>query len=225
MAASAGSQAAGRVGGSVALTTDYVLRGLSQSNGSPALQAELHYQTLSGWLAGVWASNVDLNPEDGRTAELNAFFGYSRPITDDWSIKLVTAHYAYLGNTPAGIYDYDELIAGASYRDLLFLTVAVSPNTPREIAPGISRDRTALSYELALRYPLHGTWSAIGGLGYYDLKGSDGAGYAYWNAGVGHDFEPWHFEVAWFGIAPATGALFDSDTPRSHWAATLIWRF
>lgn len=225
IAASANSHAAGRLGGSVALTTDYLLRGVSQSNGSPALQADLHYQTPSGWLAGLWASSVDLDPEDGRTAELNVFFGYSRPLAGDWSMKLVAVHYAYPDNTPAGLYNYDELIAGATYRDLLFMTVAASPNTPHEIAPGIARDHTAFSYDLALRYPLQGTWSALGGLGYYDLKGPNGAGYAYWSAGVGYDFDPWHLEMAWFGTTPAAEALFDADTPRSHWAATLIWRF
>jgi uncharacterized protein (TIGR02001 family) len=225
VAASAESHAAGNLGGSIALTTDYLLRGVSQSNGSPALQADLHYQTASGWLAGLWASNVEVNPEDGRTVEFNALFGYSRPIARDWSMKLVAVHYAYPGNAPAGLYDYDEFIAGASYRDLLFMTVAVSPNTPQEIAPATARDRTALSYDLALRQPLQGTWSAFGGLGYYDLKGPDGAGYAYWSAGVGYDSEPWHLEVAWFGTAPAAEALYDADMPRSHWAATLIWRF
>jgi uncharacterized protein (TIGR02001 family) len=214
-----------RWGGSVALTTDYLLRGVSQTGGSPAVQAELHFQTQAGWLGGLWASNVDVNPADGRTAELNAFFGYAHPIAGDWSMKLVAVHYAYPGNSPADFYNYDELIAGAAYRDVFFVTATISPNTPHEAAPGLARDHTALSYELGLRYPLQGAWSALGGVGYYDLKAPDSAGYAYWSAGVGYDFEPWHLEIAWFGTSHAAAALFDEDRPSNRLAATLIWRF
>lgn len=223
--ASTASEADVRWGGSVALTTDYLLRGVSQTDGSPAVQAELHLQTQTGWLGGLWASNVEVNPEDGRTAELNAFFGYSHPIAGDWSMKLVAVHYAYPGNSPADFYNYDELIAGAAYRDVFFVTATISPNTPHEAASGLARDHTALSYELALRYPLQGTWSALGGVGYYDLKAPDSAGYAYWSAGVGYDFKPWHLEVAWFGTSSAAAALFDEDRPSNRLAATLIWRF
>ena len=42
------------MGGSIAFTTDYVLRGVSQSHGAGALQAQIHYQTPGGWLAGLW---------------------------------------------------------------------------------------------------------------------------------------------------------------------------
>ena len=225
LAASADGEAAGHVGGSVAVTTDYLLRGVSQSHGSPALQADLHYQAVSGWLAGVWASSVELNPKYGRTAELNIFAGYSRLLAADWSMKVVAVHYAYPGIEPAGLYRYDELIAGAAYRDLVFMTLAVSPNTPHETAAGVTHDRTALSSELALRLPLHGTWSALGGLGYYELQGPEGAGYGYWSAGLGYDFEPWHLEMAWFGTADGAAELFDADMPLSRWAATLIWHF
>jgi uncharacterized protein (TIGR02001 family) len=225
LAAQTASEAEVRWGGSVALTTDYLLRGVSQTDGSPAVQAELHFQTQTGWLGGLWASNVEVNPEDGRTAELNAFFGYSHPIAGEWSMKLVAVHYAYPGNSPADFYNYDELIAGAAFRDVFFVTATISPNTPHEADPGVARDHTAVSYELALRYPLQGTWSALGGVGYYDLKAPDTAGYAYWSAGVGYDFEPWHLEIAWFGTGHAAAALFDEDRPSNRLAATLIWRF
>ena len=225
LSASVDGHAAGHVGGSVAVTTDYLLRGVSQTHGSPALQADIHYQALSGWLAGVWASNVELNPEDGDTAELNIFAGYSRPLEGDWSMKVVVVHYAYLDKESAGPYTYDELIWGASYSDLAYLTLAVSPNTPQETAPDVARDRTALSLDLALRLPLHGTWSAVGGFGYYELQGPEGAGYGYWSAGVAYDFDPWHLEMAWFGTSAGASELFDPYMPRSRWAATLIWHF
>jgi len=66
---------------------------------------------------------------------------------------------------------------------------------------------------------------ALGGVGYYELKAPDSAGYAYWSAGVGYDFEPWHLEIAWFGTSSAAAELFDETRPSNRLAATLIWRF
>lgn len=223
MAVTPVSHADGRVEGMVALTTDYVLRSVSRSDGSPALQADVHFQGQSGWLAGAWISSVDVNQEDGGTVELSAYFGLSRPVAVGWSVTLLAAHYAYPRNTPDGLYAYDELTAGVAYRDLVFVTLAVSPNTPYESSPGLASDRTALSYEVALQHPLAGAWSAHGGLGYYDLRGAEA--YTYWNAGVSYDFSPWRVEMAWFGAAPDTPAIVNEDTTRSHWAATLTWRF
>src|SRR5882724_8964664 len=101
----------GRFGGSIGFTTDYLLRGISQSDGHGALQAELHYQTPNDWVAGLWASSVDVSPADGKTAELNVFAGRSWQLTENWSSKLIAIHYAYPWNEPAGLYDYDELAA------------------------------------------------------------------------------------------------------------------
>ena len=40
--------------GNVSLTSDYVFRGVSQSQRDPAGQGELYYRTESGFYAGVW---------------------------------------------------------------------------------------------------------------------------------------------------------------------------
>jgi len=213
----------GRLGGSVAFTTDYLLRGVSQSQGAGALQAQLHYQTPGGWLAGVWASSTSLNPGDGRTAEINAFASHSWRVGDDWSTKLAVAHYAYPWNSPGGFYDYDELSAGLAFRDLAFLTIAVSPNTPLEAFA--NHDHTAVSLDLALRRPLIADWSAVGGIGHYDLSGTSGGGYWYWNAGLGYDSWPWHLDLSWFGTSSVEAGTVDPDLPLGFWAATLMWRF
>src|SRR5207253_6491686 len=51
-------------GGNLAVTSDFIYRGLSQSSGSAALQADLHADTPGGAFGGVWASTRahDLDP-------------------------------------------------------------------------------------------------------------------------------------------------------------------
>ncbi|WP_022974490.1 TorF family putative porin, partial [Xanthomonas maliensis] len=45
--------------GTFAVTSDYVFRGISQTNGDPAFQAGLTYKHPSGFYAAAWTSNVD----------------------------------------------------------------------------------------------------------------------------------------------------------------------
>lgn len=46
------------VTGNVAFATQYVFRGLSQTNGKPALQGGLDYAHTSGFYTGTWLSNI-----------------------------------------------------------------------------------------------------------------------------------------------------------------------
>ncbi|MBK8286564.1 MAG: hypothetical protein IPK97_17815 [Ahniella sp.] len=46
------------------LTSDYVFRGVSQSQESAALQGSVEVGHESGFYAGVWGSSVDFTPKD-----------------------------------------------------------------------------------------------------------------------------------------------------------------
>ena len=48
--------------GSIALVSDYRFRGISLTDGQPALQAGVAYDHPTGLFAGLFASNVDLDP-------------------------------------------------------------------------------------------------------------------------------------------------------------------
>jgi uncharacterized protein (TIGR02001 family) len=46
------------VTGNVAVTSQYIFRGLTQTNGDPAIQGGLDYSHASGFYAGTWLSNI-----------------------------------------------------------------------------------------------------------------------------------------------------------------------
>jgi len=219
------ARAADSWGGSIALTSDYVLRGVSQSDGKAAVQVDLHYDLPSGLLAGLWASSVKLNSQEPTTAEVDAFLGYRWPVGNDWSTKLTAIHYAYPWNSPDAHYDYDEIIAGAAYLDRVFVTAAYSPNTSRYSNRGLIRNRAAFSYDTALQIPLKQAFSASAGVGYYDVSRLVGTGYWYWNAGLGYDFRPFHLDVTYVGTSRSVPALLYNDGKLHRWSATLMWRF
>jgi uncharacterized protein (TIGR02001 family) len=213
-----------RWGGSVALTTDYLLRGISQSNGAAAIQGDLHYRTPKGWFVGVWSSTVDVDEADGTTAELNLYAGHAWQPADDWSISVTVGRYAYPWNTRSQLYEYDELKALAAYRDLVFASFSLSPDTPLETEL-VSHRHTASSGELAVRLPLCRRISASAGVGRYSLHGGNGAAYWYWSSGLSYDFQPWQLEAGYFDASDEAWTLVDPGIPHGHWAATLLRRF
>jgi uncharacterized protein (TIGR02001 family) len=218
------SVAGDRWGGSIALTTDYLLRSISQSDGGAAVQADLHYKVPSGWIAGVWASTIEVDTDDGRTAELNLYAGRAWQTTEDWSVSLTIAHYAYPWNTRSQLYEYDELIAQTAFRDLVFVTFAISPDTRAETDIE-SREHTAISGELGVRLPLYKRVSVAAGIGRYSLRSKEGGAYWYWSSGLVCDFRPWQLEAVYFDASDNAWAQFDPGLPHGHWAATLLRRF
>ena len=93
------------------LTSDYVFRGVSQTDSSPAIQASLDYEHESGFFAGVWASNVDF--EDDANAEIDFYAGYFGEINDTFSYDVMYNYYTYQGYSSADDSDYGELLFNA----------------------------------------------------------------------------------------------------------------
>lgn len=57
-AAPAAEKSPHTVSGNVGLTSQYIFRGLSQTNGDPAIQGGADYSHASGFYAGTWLSNI-----------------------------------------------------------------------------------------------------------------------------------------------------------------------
>ncbi|KGJ94430.1 TorF family putative porin [Colwellia psychrerythraea] len=93
------------------LTSDYVFRGVSQTDSSPAIQASLDYEHESGFFAGVWASNVDF--EDDANAEIDFYAGYFGEVNDTFSYDVMYNYYTYQGYSSADDSDYGELLFNA----------------------------------------------------------------------------------------------------------------
>ena len=219
------ASASDRWGGSVALTSDYRLRGISLSDSSAALQADVHYDSPRGWLAGLWASSVRLYGEDNETIQLNAFFGFRWAIDSNWGAKLVVSHYAHPWDSLAQGYDYDEVTMGADWRDRLFFTATWSPNTSIASYRGFHFDRSAIAYDATGRWPFGPRLSGFAGLGYNDLRELVGTGYWYGSAGFVYDLRRLHVDVSRVQTSAAAKRLFYGDIADNRWAATVMWTF
>ncbi|WP_182440125.1 TorF family putative porin [Colwellia sp. RSH04] len=101
----------GDVSVNTTITSDYVFRGISQTNSSPAIQVGLNYQHDSGLFLGTWASNVDF--DDDANAEVDYYVGYTSEINEIFSYDITYAHYTYLGYSSAVDANYGELVINA----------------------------------------------------------------------------------------------------------------
>ena len=96
MAQSDGEEAGSEVtvSANVALTTDYRFRGVSLSDGDPALQGGFDVAHDSGFYVGTWASSIKGGPSYG-DLELDIYAGWSGSLTEAVSVDLGVLYYLY----------------------------------------------------------------------------------------------------------------------------------
>ena len=82
------------VSGSVGLTSDYFFRGVSQTQGSSAIQGGVD-ASKNGFYGGVWASTVDFGTDTG--IEYDFYGGYTVAL-DDLAIDVGIIQYNYDGD-------------------------------------------------------------------------------------------------------------------------------
>jgi uncharacterized protein (TIGR02001 family) len=205
----------------VAVTTDYVYRGVSQTRGEPALQGGLQVQLPRGWSAAAWASTIDYGGPSGH--ELDLQLAHTWSLNGDWSAQLALTHYDY--STHDAGYDYDELSATLTYGQRIAASVSWSPNTSRYGAWTLARDRPAIAYELSLLQPLSARWSLSAGAGHYDLEELFGTGYWFWSGGVTFQWQSVQVDLLHIGTDEAAEHLFGYGITGPRWSAVLSWRF
>jgi uncharacterized protein (TIGR02001 family) len=163
----------------IGVTSDYVFRGVSQTQEDPAVQGgvDLSYGPL---YAGVWASNVDFganNPD----AEVDLYAGV-KPTVGDTSFDFGVLYYGYVkdkGLTP-GQYGYVEL-KGAVSRTFGPATLGAAVYWSPEY-PGKGGDSTYVEGNAAV--PIAPKFTLSGAVGHQAIKNY--GDYNTWNVGVAY---------------------------------------
>lgn len=212
-------------GGSVGITSDYIVRGISRSNHGAALQLDLHYLNTTGFVAGLFASNTQIDPGDPRDAELDAYLGFAWTAGSDWHGKILAGHYAYPWNQAGSGYDYDEFDVDLAFQEWLNVTLVYSPNAPRYLPYRGLVGVTSTAAELNLQRPILKNLSATAGIGYWKFDGQDPAGYAYWSVGAAYSMAPVSLVLSYVNTTAEAKTLFYNAAAGGRWAGTIIWRF
>jgi uncharacterized protein (TIGR02001 family) len=188
--------------GNVALVTDYVFRGISQSNEDLALQGGFDLTDSSGFYAGLWASSIDFNDATDANLEVDLYGGYRGAFGESgWGYDVGVIYYAYPDADVSPEYNFVEVYGALSYAvengPTLTGKISVSPEFFFESG-------TATYIEAMASMPLSEVFSVSGGVGYQDIEDAAAFGadsYTTFNIGGTASF-------AGFAL---DGRYFDSD--------------
>lgn len=114
MLAIAGTAAAeGEWSGNVAIGTDYVWRGISQSNEDMAISGGFDYAN-GMFYAGTWASNVDFEDGSDTNVEWDFYGGLASEFSNGVSWDVGVIYYAYPDSDDEDL-DFVEIYGGLGY--------------------------------------------------------------------------------------------------------------
>jgi len=214
---------------SLAVTSDYILRGVSQTNGDPAVQASVTYWHPTGWYGGTWASNVDTakryySPAGSQT-EVNLYLGMGRRLDASWVVDAKAVYYLYLDDPAQASYDYTEFAITLAWRERIYGSFSISPDSTLFSRLGGARDQVVMASELSLQQPLSPwiTWRL--GAGYQDVADAAHSGYAYGGTSLALQFEHVALEVGYYRTDDDGVALFGSHLAGDHTVLTAILNF
>ena len=109
----------GEFSANVGVTSQYLFRGLDQSDEMPALQGGIDYSVDTGLnnlglYLGAWGSNVNFNDGNQASVELDGYGGVTGTVANiDWDLGVI--YYAYPGASSALNYNFVEYKAALGY--------------------------------------------------------------------------------------------------------------
>jgi uncharacterized protein (TIGR02001 family) len=180
---------------SVTLTSDYVFRGLSQSDGEAAIQGSFDWSN-DMWYAGVWGSSVNFgatSPTQTASMELDAYVGIT-PTTGpiNWDLSLVGYFYPNADDQVGfgGELDYYEGIVGAS----MDLTEQFAVGGQIAYSPEyFAETGNAIYYEINGAYAFSDALSVSAAWGNQDVDAT--GDYDTWNIGLSHAMHGFTFDL------------------------------
>ena len=199
--------------GNVALTSDYVFRGISQSFNGVAIQGGMDWDTGAGFHFGVWGSSINFQDAfvTGRTeatTEVDLYGGYAGKIGDALSYDVGGIYYAYPGAAGLLNYDYFEVYGKVTYDfGVAALGFGVNWSPDNTGATG-----SATYFSSSLSVPITSILSVTGGLDYQMLDQSNTPTAAFfpdywdWNAGAKLNVN------GWFNV---DARYYDTDIPKA----------
>ena len=198
----------------VALATDYMYRGGSQTDEQPAISGGFDYAHSSGFYAGVWASNVDFQDIGlpSSNIEIDYYGGVAGEFSNGVSWDIGGLYYHYAGTKDAeevafgGDADFAEANGTLGYtfsnvqlEPAVEVFFAWSPDYFGEIGDSYY---TAVDLGLSLPYGI----SLAGQVGFQEFDRAGVTDYSHYSVGLSKDVAIFTLDVTWYD------SIDDADT-------------
>lgn len=173
---------------SVALGTDYVWRGYSQTDEEVAISGSFDYAHASGFYAGTWASNIDFGSDS--SLEVDIYAGFGGDIGDSGlSFDVGVLRYMYPSE---GEINWNEYYGSLSYS---YFTAFVGYTD--EYGGNDSIDATYYNFSGAYDVSLgESIISLSAAVGYYDIDGNN-TDYTDWSVGASTELAGFGFDLSY----------------------------
>lgn len=193
--------------GNVALATDYIFRGISQTDGGPAISGGFDLELSSGFYAGIWGSNLDFGTDTD--IEIDYYAGFAGNINDNLGYDFTLLYYSYPSSDAAsdGDFEFAEFYGALSY-DFGAVSTSVGVNYSNDFF-GASGNATYLFIDLGV--PLPSDWGLAFSFGSQSIDDNDTWGtpnYNVWTAGVSKSAGGFDFALDYSGTDLDTGDCF-----------------
>ncbi|MDT8408616.1 MAG: TorF family putative porin [Wenzhouxiangellaceae bacterium] len=176
-----------QVSGNVGVVSNYLFRGVSQTDDEAAVQGGFDFAHESGFYAGTWLSNVDFGGKED--TEVDLYAGYGGAFGNSgvtWDAGVI--YYLFPGG---GDLDYAETYLGLGYG---LLSAGVAYTLWGEVSGASGFDTGDFYYNVGLDLPFEleqFSFSAFAGYYDFDEDGNPAAGnelsYAHWGLGASRD--------------------------------------
>ncbi|MCG6898335.1 MAG: TorF family putative porin [Thiocapsa sp.] len=186
----------------IGAVSNYIFRGVTQTDDKAAIQGGVDYAHISGFYAGTWVSNVDfgdvdVEDESGNVIdvikspgyEADVYLGFSQSINDDLSFDLNAIYYAYPDGDDL---DFAEIGGSATWK-WVTLGLAYTAWGQAEDAPGVENGEALFKEgdwyyygSFAIDLPMDFGLDVHGG--YYDFDYNDGGNdYGHWGLSISRE--------------------------------------
>lgn len=213
--------------GGASLLSDYVWRGVSQTQQNPALQAEINLEHRSGLYAGLWASSIDFTASgednDGIRYELDGYLGWAGELRPGLDLDVVLTRAAYPGARRGFDYDYTELEASLGFGGHYHAGLAYSPDI-------FGLGGKGYYWTLGGEWPLGESGFGLKAqVGHYDLQDAAGDSYNDYLLAVTREFGAFNAQLQYTDTSSygpkLAEALDDAKLADGRVALVLEWRF
>ena len=204
--------------GNFGIYSQYVFRGLTQTDRKPAFQGGFDFAHSNGFYLGTWGSNISWLHDagvcnHGCSLEWDLYGGWKYSINDDWGTDIGMLYYYYPGSYVGGATkpDTTEVYGAVSWK-------WVSLKYSYSVDHTFGVPDNAGYIDLSANYPINDAWTLNAHVGRQDYRGS--------TSGVSNDvfdYTDWKLGVTWAFNGYNVGAYY-TDTNAKDAGYTLAGR-
>jgi len=201
--------------GNVSLTSNYLYRGVSQTNDKAAIQGGFDYAHASGFYAGAWGSSISWLVDGGyynsSSLELDTYAGFKGGFAEDFTFDVGFLRYNYPGEylPPQIAANTNELYGAIGWK---WLTAKYSRSMTNLF--GVDNSSGSGYIDLSGSYTLEGPGVTLGAhYGKQTIANTTPSGdYTDYNVKASKDFSGFTLAVMLSKVKGSTAGIYDEDT-------------